>query len=674
MAERRVPRWLVWAGIPVVAIGLVVAFWNWDWFVPMVERRASAVLGRPVHIAHLHVSLGRITTVSADRVRIDNPDGFEAPAPFAEAERLTAQVDVMAYWQRNEIILPLVEVQRPVLQVIAREDGGNNYSFDPVQPAGEGDAPAESRPMAAPQIRVLRIADGNARVVIPNLRADFNLKVATRDESGPEPRVAVEAIGTYAGQRITGTALGGALLALQETGRPWPVEMQLANGPTRATLRGTLSNPLQLAGADVRLELRGPDMALLQPLTGVTIPKTPNYVVTGQLDYAEGRVRFRDFQGRVGQSDLTGTVTVTRQDKPDVVAELYSSRVDLADLGGLLGEEPPRRPAPVQTARQRQEQARNQARTRVVPDEPFNLPRLDAANLRLSYRADSVVGRNTPFDGLRAEMDVRDGVVTLRPLALRVGRGQIEGNIQLTPQDNDQLHAVADAQFQRLDVSRLMQATQASDGPGILGGRARLDGTGASFAAILANGTGGLTLTTMGNGTLSTLLADLAGPRLGNAVVSALGIPGRTAVGCFLGDFALERGTLTSRVLVLETAEVLMLGAGAIDLGRERIGLRLRSHAKDPAATAQPSSLLVDGTFRNPNVAPELDETLARGGAAGGLAALVAPLTALLPSIQLGIGEDDRCERMLRGGGTAAPARRAAPSAQRSRQEAQGGR
>ncbi|WP_043839920.1 hypothetical protein [Muricoccus aerilatus] len=69
MAERRVPRWAFWVGIPLVLTGLLIAFWSWDWFIPLAERRASAALGRPVKIEHLHVRLGRVTEVAAEDLR-----------------------------------------------------------------------------------------------------------------------------------------------------------------------------------------------------------------------------------------------------------------------------------------------------------------------------------------------------------------------------------------------------------------------------------------------------------------------------------------------------------------------------------------------------------------------------------------------------------------------------
>jgi uncharacterized protein involved in outer membrane biogenesis len=631
---------------------LLVVFWSWDWFIPLAERQASAALGRQVTIAHLHVRLGRVTEVSANDVRIANPEGFPADPPFAQVQRLTAQLDVMEYWRNRAVVIPSIEVQKPVVEALAREDGSNNYTFDFGRPAGEG-APTPEPGRAAPRIGLLRVVDGAAHVVIPRLRADFQLGIATRDEAGSEPRIAVDARGTYAGQSITGQALGGAVLALQDTGKPWPIEMQMANGPTRVSLRGTLQNPLELQGADLRLELHGPDMALLQPLTGIPFAKSPNYEVAGQLDYVEGRVRFRDFNGRVGQSDLSGTVAVTTgQDKPDVVAELRSRRVDLADLGGFIGEEPGRVSTPGQSPQQRREQARNESRSRVLPDDPINLPKLNAANVRLNYRAESIVGRNIPFDNLRAEMELKDGVLTLRPLALGVGRGRIEGSIVLTPRDDNQLQAQADVQFQRLDVSRLMQATGTFEGAGTLGGRARIEGTGNSFASIVGRGSGGLTLT-MSGGNLSALLVDLSGLRLGNAILSALGVPGRTQVQCFIADFGLQRGVLNTRVLLLDTEDVLISGSGNVDLGRERLNMRLRSESKSFTIGSLPTSILIDGSFRNASVGPEMGELAARGGIAGGLAALLGPVAGLLPTIQFGIGEDNRCEAMVQRGGRA---------------------
>jgi len=95
---------------------MLVAFWNWDWLIPIVEDRASSALDRRVTIEHLHLQLGRVTTVSADEARIANPADFPEQGDFARIARLSVQADVMAYIRSREIVLPEIVLERPEVQ------------------------------------------------------------------------------------------------------------------------------------------------------------------------------------------------------------------------------------------------------------------------------------------------------------------------------------------------------------------------------------------------------------------------------------------------------------------------------------------------------------------------------------------------------------------------------
>ncbi len=198
MAGRRAKRRLAWLGVPLLALGLLVSFWSWDWFIPLAEARASAALGREVRITHLHVKLGRITTVTAEGVRVGNPPGFPDDPPFAEVGRATAQVDVGAFLRSREVVIPSVELDRPVVNVIGREDGSRNYLFDFAGPKGEDADPGKA---PGPRIGALRINEGKARVAIAWLRSDFEVDVKTQHRDGQEPALVAEARGTYAGRR-----------------------------------------------------------------------------------------------------------------------------------------------------------------------------------------------------------------------------------------------------------------------------------------------------------------------------------------------------------------------------------------------------------------------------------------------------------------------------------------
>ncbi len=142
----------------------------------------------------------------------------------------------------------------------------------------------------------------------------------------------------------------------------------------------------------------------------------------------------------------------------------------------------------------------------------------------------------------------------------------------------------------------------------------------------------------MAGGTLSKLLVDLAGLRLGSALLTSLGSEARTQVECFVADLALRRGTLSTRALLLETEDAVTEGQGAVDLRRERIEIRLRTESKRLTVGVLPVPLLISGTLKAPSVAPDQAEGT-RGGIAGALAAL--------PTIRFGTGDDPRCENLV---------------------------
>jgi uncharacterized protein involved in outer membrane biogenesis len=683
MATHRARRWLLWLGIPVLAIGLFLLLFRWDWLIPIIEPRASAALGREVTLEHLHVKLGRTVVVTADGVVVGNPEGFADPTPFARVARLSAAIDVWGWWKGGPLTLPWIEAEKPVLNVRAMPDGSANYIFD----TGSKDTPADpqAEPAQQPKIGTLRIHDGEGKVVLPQLRADFDLRVSTEEEPKPEAaeaeapaepastmviaenglplppppapdapdagapdmlpqlrdepsRIVVTAEGTYAAQPIRARLVGGGLLSLREADKPWPVQLRVDNGPTNVSLQGTLQDPLHFKGAALQLVLAGPDMGLLTPLTGVPIPQTPRYRVAGALDYTAERIRFSDIKGTVGNSDLNGEIAVLpRRERPDVTVNLNSNRVDLDDLAGFVGEEPGDK-APAKPSE------------RVLPDTPVNMPKLTAADVHVKYRANSIRGgRRQPLDNLRAEFDVVAGNVDLHPISFGVGRGQMLFTGKLSPVDGGGLRADVKAQFQRLDISKLMSAA-GSEGGGALSGRAELRATGKSVAQLLGTGDGRVTLTTSG-GNLSALLVDLSGLRVANAVLSALGIPSRTNLQCFIADFRLQDGTLNTQSMIIDTDDAIIVGEGNVNLTREQIAYRLRTQSRDFTVGALSTDIRIGGTFRDPNVLPDPVELGVRGGAAVALGFL-NPLLAILPTIQFGTDEDSGCKALAgRAGG-----------------------
>lgn len=653
---------LIATGTIIGLIILLIILWQWDWFIPLVDRQASAAIGRQVTIAHLHVRLGRVTRIIADDVRVAGTDQF--PKPLASAQHLTVNVELLPLIRHRQIVLPLIDLDHPVVDAQATRDGSNNWTM-----SGSSKKSGTTTNSSEPLLGILRIEDGQVHVVDAKLKSDFDIKVATTDTPDPAIRpipadqghIVANATGTYAGQPVTGRFIGGAILSLRDKARPYPIDLRVANGPTHVSLIGTIEQPLTFGGAKVKLLFAGPDMSLLYPLTAIPIPQTPPYKIAGNLDYSHERIAFRNFTGQVGTSDLNGTLTFIPASIPTVDADLFSRNVDIADLGGFIGADPAHstKPAPsgVKTPDPHEASSGN-----VLPTTPINMPKIRAANIHLVYKGEHIKNRSVPLDNIVAKLNIENGVIDLKQLDFKVGTGTILATARLNPAGSS-LETRAHVEFHRIDLSRLLQATHTFHGQGVIGGRADLTTRGNSFADMLGNGNGGISLVMSGGGNISALLPDIAGLEFGNALLSALGMPDRAQVQCFVMDMPLKDGILSTNSFLLQTTEARSTGRGTVDFKNQTLDYSLTTRSTHFSVGSLPGPIHITGKLGKPGIAPGA-EVVARAGVAAGLGVVLAPL-ALLPTIQFGVGEAGACQSALEDVRThpaAPPARHVAKS------------
>ncbi len=604
----------------VIVLALI---WDWNWFRPLVERRATAALGRQVTLRNFDVQAGWRPLLVAEGIVVANPPDFPAGSELGSIARLGVRVDLWRLVGR-EIHLLEINADRPRGDLRPGPNGTANWKFDFAGRAGSG------RPV---EIGSLNIAEGHIAFFEPQYKTDVRLRVRTEPGgNGKEARLLIDAEGTYADQPITARFVGGAVLSLREPGHPYPVDLEAKNGPTVITLKGTVARPLQLGGADLDLHLKGNDLAALYPLTGVPLPPSAPYTLKGKLEYSGERVRFLDFEGVVGKSDLGGDLDIDlTREKRLITGALHSRNVDMVDLAGFTGAKP------------RKQAAKDP--WRVLPDRPINLPRIRAADLDVNYKVANFTNRKLPLDTLAAHIVIRDGMLSIAPLSFGIAQGRIVANVKLDGRD-DKVHATADVDFRRIDLKRLLQESKLAKGTGLIGGSARIDSTGNSTAQLLGNGNGKLQLF-MSDGNLSAVLVNLAGLEFGKALLSALGLPSRTDIRCAVTDFEMKQGVLRPKILLVDTEEANIIGEGLINLQNETLDLTIHTEPKRPGIISLHAPVLVRGQFKKPAVRPQTKQLVARGAAAIALGVLLTPLAALLPTIELGLGEDNNCQAAI---------------------------
>ena len=156
-------------------------------------------------------------------------------------------------------------------------------------------------------------------------------------------------------------------------------------------------------------------MANLFPLIRLVFPSTPPYKLKGHLKH-EGEVwSFSNFSGRVGDSDLSGTMRVdTEPKRPVMKADLVSTLLDFKDLAGFIGATPGTAAGETASEEQKKRAAGEKKDDRIFPDQRYDLERLRAMDADVRLRAKQILAPNLPIDDSRREVKLERRRVEIR--------------------------------------------------------------------------------------------------------------------------------------------------------------------------------------------------------------------------------------------------------------------
>jgi uncharacterized protein involved in outer membrane biogenesis len=640
-SSRRIGRIRVSAGTWIAAIvlaivAIAVALFEWNWLRAPLSSYVSARLGRPFAIGgDLNVLLSAKPMVVMDDVTIANAPGLAEPA-MMRAQRVALRVDPMSLLGSTVALAELTLVGPRVL--LERDaDGHGNWEF--------------ARTTEVPRVDELIIDDGVVRYVDRNTATEITLNVKSSSATATpnaDARTPVHFSGTGRLHRRSFAIEGDAapLLALEHGERPFRVNALMRAGDTRARFDGTVV-PNQIDNVDGSLTVQGRDLSELYPLVPVPFPWTPPYRLRGTLTHAGKVWTFRDFSGKVGDSDLAGIFALdVSKAKPYADADLVSTRLDYKELGGLVGLPPANEPPGARTAAQDMEAARRDASLRVLPTRPYDLDQFRIIDAKIRFRAKRFQASNLPLDDMSANLELQDAVLKLQPVDFGVAGGHVTSTLTLDARDR-MIRIDGDVTVRGVDLNRVVPEIRPPTGDvGKLGGRARFNGLGNSVAEMLGSSNGEVALISTGGNT-SKLAVVLTNLDLARATPLLLGGDRSSRIHCIVADFVAKDGTMFARSLVMDTDVEKVVGEGSVDLAQERYDLTLDAKSKRPSLLALRGPIVVTGTFKSPRVQPSAGPIAARVGAAVALGATLTPIAALLPLIDLGGHPDADCGALI---------------------------
>ena len=668
---------ITWSGgvflLLIVVLIVVIATFDWNRLKPTINQKVSTELNRPFAIrGDLGVVWERQKGetgwrswipwphVHADDVMLGNPPDIPE-ITMVHLPRVEATLAPLALLTKT-VYLPWIKLQKPDARLIRLSEKTNNWTFDFAE---SKDKEAAAKPSSW-SFRLDNIIFDRGRVAIDDAVSKANLEIfvdplgkalpfsevtGTKGKDGKDKPgdyvFGLKAEGRYNEQPLKGSGKIGGMLALRGEGTPFPVQADFRSGNTRVAFVGTVSDPMKMGGVDLRLKFSGDSLGELYELTGVLLPDTPPFETDGHLvakiDPEKSSVYdYRDFNGRIGDSDIHGSLTYTTgKPRPKLEGDMESRQLRLADLGPLIGVDSGKGT--------KAQKVRKQAPPsgKVLPNDRFETDKWDVMDADVRFKGRRIEhGSSLPLSDLSTHIILKNADLQLKPLKFGMAGGTISANIKLEG-DKKPMHGQAEIQARRLKLKQLMPDVELMQKTlGEMNGDASIRGVGNSVAALLGNGNGNLKLL-MNDGLVSRNLMEILGLNVGNYLIGQIFGDDEVRVNCAAANIDLVNGVARPKIFAFDTENAVINITGTASMASEQLDLTINPESKGIRIVTLRSPLYVRGSFKDPQAGVKPGPLIARGAVAAALATLVTPAAALLALISPSEGQANQCQVIL---------------------------
>jgi uncharacterized protein involved in outer membrane biogenesis len=633
-----------------VAVILFLMLFDWNMLRPYINRKVSETTGREFAIrGDLDVRFQRDRNgetgwrrfvpqphITADNVYMSNPAWSTVGTQMAAAQRIEAGVRILPLLTKDVVITDL-RLANPDIAVQRRADGSNSWTF-------KDNGPSEWK------VDLQRLAFDRAKVRYVDEPVGLDLRATADSIKGGEAAstaagvppygLAFTLAGTYNKAKITGGGKAGAVLSLTGDNTSFPIEAEATAGENKLGLRGIIRDPRSLSGFALKMQLAGASMADLYGLTGVLLPETPPYATKGTLlgkkDGDFWTFTYKDFTGKVGASDIAGTLAYAqRKPRPLLTGALTSQQLRLADLGPTVG-------ADTGEGTKAAGKVTAPAPGKALPVDQFNTAKWGALDAEVKFTGKQILRTaNIPLRDIETTIRMKDKVLTLTPLSFALAGGRITSNIRLDGREKV-LDASARMAARGVKIRELfpkLQSMQATFGE--INGDGALVGKGNTVAAMLGTSQGEINAVVT-EGTVSQFVLELAGLNVANAVYVKIFGDKQTMLNCVAATTTVRNGRANIDRFVLDSEDAVVNATGYVDLASEKLDVDVRPKTKGARILSLRTPLYARGTFKDPKVGPHAGPLALKAGAAVALAA-INPLAALLPLINVDKAPDTNC-------------------------------
>lgn len=359
------------------------------------------------------------------------------------------------------------------------------------------------------------------------------------------------------------------------------------------------------------------------------LPAQP-FAGSGTVSIGPGRIELKALEATLGDSDVSGELTLVQGDRPRLSARLTARRVDLTPFIGAGEQE-----GAVDTATASARGAAASGRKFVFSRDPLLFDRIGRRNVDFDATIARLRFGTSELQDVKAIVELNDGTLALKSRAASPAGGTATAKLDVTAVDGS-------AELKLRTTVRDLRVNLLS-GPGMetsqlppVGVRLDVTASGRSPHALAANAQGRLLLTQGAGRIANTLMGRLSGDlvvQLFRALNPFAAHEAYTNWQCTVLAFDIENGVADIAAMLAQTEKVKIVGSGSIDLDTEKLAIVFNTKPRQGVGVSADMFVTpfvqLSGTLARPHVGLNTKGTLITGGAAvatGGLSLLVTGL------------------------------------------------
>ena len=648
---RVVKRTLAGVALLLAVLIVTVALLPANVWKRIITHVASSDLGRRVSIdgkVEVHVFTWN-PRVLMEGLRVANAD-WAPKRPMLRVRRLEVTVHLLSLFE-PALVFPRIEIDAPDIDLLRDSSSRANWDFS-TPGAKKPQKPGASAPTKIPVIKQFILADGVLVASDQVRKLTFNGQIAVNEGA----RSADQALRMHGSGVLNGKPfelrLDGAPLINSDHSKPYEFDVAVSAADIKLTAHTNIAHPFDLGEVAAKFHLAGKDLADAFYLTGLALPNTPPYDLSGTAVRNGMKFTVDDFRGRLGSSDINGKLSVdSGHERPFLSAQLNSSSLNLADLAAPLGTRAvPENKADTlagDTAAGPVAGPDASKNALLLPDADLQVARVRAMDADVQFVADSINTAKFPMKKVQFHLKLDDGMLTMDPLTFTLPEGRFSGSVKLNARPAVPVTDI-DMTLKNLDLAQFKPGSSST--PPLSGdvvGRLQLHGAGSSVHKAAADARGDITVV-IPKGEMRAAFAELTGIN----VASGLGLliakkDEDTDIRCGVVSFHADDGDLKATTMVLDTGRVLITGGGGVQLGSEKIDLSLRGQPKGIRLVRLRSPIEIRGTLLHPTIGVRTLDVVAQTGGAIALGVVLTPVASLLAFVDPGLAKDANCADLV---------------------------